>query len=324
MVAASVLPLVLVLAACAGEEPVPPELLRPVPKATAPPRAATAPAANPRVRAMRPIHEPVGQGRRAAALARLRSASRAATRDTFDGYLQGVEQTFEWVPGESYDVIMAKDKTTTIRLWPGEAYNNHSFGKSTFFGIDTTWSGLRGERLEAMGPSASMVPVIAFERGKCTNLELYTTWRTILLNLCSIGTADAYNRVVTWAVPQEEQALHAAGLAGNPTPMDAVTGAPVDQLDSRFEITGDPVFRPGEWSAMTDNRRHTYLVPPADLGFMPVPHLVKDGGGETAQYEARRRRQGDGVYLDILASPPPRAIGLQYGDRMMHIRKVGR
>jgi hypothetical protein len=103
--------------------------------------------------------------------------------------------------------------------------------------------------------------------------------------------------------------------------MDTATGVPVDQLESRYKLEGPKHFRPDEWTALND-RKATYLVPPADLGFFPVPYILGKEGGDAAQYEVRPQQHGDGSYYVITAPQLPSAIALQHGSEIMTVRRT--
>lgn len=314
----------LALAACAGRQEVPEQLIA-VPKAT-PQRAApqgVEGGSNRTLRPMAPIYSSAVRNSGSSVLARLKAANAEASRDVFDGYFSGASLKFRWREGEVYNATMARNRSTTFGLYPGEGYVNAVFGDDRFFGLDTSWSGTKDTRSGAGGPASTQIPVIAYTSGHCTDLTIYTTWRTILLNLCSKGNASAYNKHITWTFPDDEAAAFAAGVSA-PVPMEQVTGVPVDQLDTRYTFTGDPTLRPGEWKAMTDGRRRTYLVPPANLGFLPVPYLTAKGNGSTPQYEVKPQRSGDGSYIELISSPPPYRVVLQHGDKTMTVQRAGR
>lgn len=261
-----------------------------------------------------------GQDRRSV-LQRLRDANKEASRDVFDGYFTGAKVNFRWRDGEVYNIVLARNRTTTLVLQPGEAYNNAVFGDDRYFGLDPTWAGTKDTRAGAAGPAATQVPVIAWESGRCTDLTLYTTWRTILLNICSTGNSNAYNRVVAWTFPDDEKAAVEAGLRRG-VAMEGRTGVPVDQLDTRYRFSGAAVFRASEWTAMNDGKRRTFVIPPPDLGFLPVPSVLGAGGQSTPQYDVKPARDGDGSYFEILASPPPTEIAFQYGAEIMTMRRT--
>lgn len=259
------------------------------------------------------------RGRARTPLQALREANLSAERSVLDGYFTGAVVHYRWRPGEVYKAILAKNRTTTLVLQPGEAYNNAVFGDDRFFGLAPTWAGSRDTRGALAGPAATQVPIVAFEAGRCTDLAVYTTWRTVLLDLCSNGTRGAYNKAIAWTFPEDERALIEQGMAA--VPMDAATGVPVDQLESRYEIKGPARFRPSAWTVLNDRKR-TYLVPPPDLGFFPVPYIVASEGGNTAQYEVKPQQEGAGSYYVLTAPKLPSQIALQHGRDVMTIRRV--
>src|SRR3954470_20684692 len=66
------------------------------------------------------------------ALARLREANKEASRSVFDGYFTGATVNFRWRPGEVYDVVLARNRTTNLALAPGEGYVNAVFGDDRY------------------------------------------------------------------------------------------------------------------------------------------------------------------------------------------------
>jgi type IV secretion system protein TrbG len=308
---ALLLALPLALAACAAQPP----------PQTTPMRQAQSPA-QPQGMMENPVRfVPPEKGRGQTALQRLRDANREASRDVFDGYFTGAKVSFRWRDGEVYNLVLARNRTTTLNLQPGEAYNNAVFGDDRYFGLDPTWAGTKDTRAGTAGPAASQVPVIAWEAGRCTDLTLYTTWRVILLNICANGNSQAYNRIVSWTFPDDEKAMVERGLR-QAVPMEAHTGVPVDQLDTRYAFVGPAIFRPNDWTAMNDGRRRTYVIPPRDLGFLPVPAVIGASGQNTPQYEVKPARQGDGSYFEIIADPPPSEIAFQYGEQILTMRRT--
>ena len=43
-----------------------------------------------------------------------------ASRDVFDGYFTGAKVSFRWRDGEVYNLVLARNRTTTLNLQPGE------------------------------------------------------------------------------------------------------------------------------------------------------------------------------------------------------------
>src|SRR3712207_3115391 len=97
-------------------------------------------------------YEPPQPGRARTAMQRLREANLSAERSVLDGYFTGAMVNFRWRPGEVYKVILAKNRTTTLVLQPGEAYVNAVFGDDRFFGLAPTWAGSRDTRGAVAGP----------------------------------------------------------------------------------------------------------------------------------------------------------------------------
>ena len=263
--------------------------------------------------------EAPASGHAASVAARLRQANKEATRTVFDGYFTGATVNFRWQPGEVYDVILAKNRTTTLALAPGEGYVNAVFGDDRYFGLAQSWAGTKDTRAGGGGPAASLVPIVSWEGGHCTDLSLYTTWRVILMNVCSNGAQGAYNRAISWTFPDDEKARVEQGLKASAVSMDRSTGVPVDQLDTRYKFDGPAAWKPGEWTAMNDRKR-TYVVPPKDLPVHPVPAIMADGATNTPEYRSLPAKEGDGTYYEIDAVPA--TLVFQYGDQIMTVRRA--
>src|SRR5689334_6623069 len=61
-------------------------------------------------------YEPPPRDRARSALDRLREANQEASRDVFDGYFTGAKVNFRWRDGEVYNLVLAKNRTTTLNL----------------------------------------------------------------------------------------------------------------------------------------------------------------------------------------------------------------
>ena len=118
-------------------------------------------------------------------------------RSIHDGAWKGAKLRYRWVDGETYDVVAVKDATTTLKLFPGEGFNNFSYGDENFGPeLKDTWSGTRDAKAMPYGPAQVSIPVTPWVKNRCTDLTIYTTLRDILINLCSTGTKKAYNKIV--------------------------------------------------------------------------------------------------------------------------------
>jgi type IV secretory pathway VirB9-like protein len=262
--------------------------------------------------------EAVASPRAGNALARLREANKEASRSVFDGYFTGATVNFRWKPGEVYDVVLARNRTTNLALAPGEGYVNAVFGDDRYFGLSQSWAGTKDTRANPGGPAASRIPIVAWEGGHCTDLTLYTTWREILMNVCSNGSASAYNKSISWTFPDDEKARVEAGLR-NAVSMEPSTGIPVDQIDSHYKFDGPAEWKPAAWQAFNDHKK-MYVVPPSNLPVRPVPAILADGHANTPEYRMLPAKEGDGAVYEIDAIPD--ALIFQYGDQILTARRA--
>lgn len=291
----------LALAACASEPPIATLMEDPRPVEEAEPADLVEPWDNP-IKATAGAPIPRRSQREI-----LASALGEAATGVDEGNWKGAKLRYRWVDGKSYDVALAKDRITTLMLFPGEGFVNYSYGDE-YFGpeLKPTWSGTRDAAAMRYGPAQTAVPITPWVTGKCTDLTVYTTWRTILMDVCATGTKKAYNRLVEWWMPGEElrrfsEAL-AAGAASGPA-AEPATGVPHAEIKARYRpVQAADGWRADEWSAYHDGRK-TYVVPPPDLGFDPVPAVRVAGDGATPLFRSRPRADREGSYFQIDARP---------------------
>lgn len=254
----------------------------------------------------------------------LRQADKSSTRGVSDGAWKGAKLRYRWVDGESYDVVVAKDRTTTFKLFPGEGFNNYSYGDDNFGPeLKATWSGTRDAKAMPFGPAQTAIPLVSWVSHGCTDLTIYTTWRDILVNVCAVGKNKPYNRLVEWWMPGEELRRYADALASGevaaPT-IEPSTGIPNAEVKSRYKPVNAPDgWSSDEWVAFHDGRK-TYVVPPAGLPFEPVPAARDNGSGNTVMFLKRNRLDGQGTYFQIAALPPE--ILMVHGSDMLTLRRV--
>lgn len=254
----------------------------------------------------------------------LNEQNASAARSIRDGGWKGAKLRYRWIDGDTYDVVAAKDSITTLKLFPGEGFNNFAYGDENFGPeLVGTWSGTRDGKAMPFGPAQVSIPVTPWVRGKCTDLTIYTTWRDILINLCSTGTKKAYNKVVEWWMPGEELRRFADALATGevsaPT-IEPSTGIPNAEVKARYKPANAPEgWDAEEWVAFNDGRR-TYVVPPAGLPFDPVPTVRGGNVGATPEFRKRNRLDGQGTYFQISALPPE--ILMVHGSDMLTLRRV--
>lgn len=245
-------------------------------------------------------------------------------RSIHDGAWKGAKLRYRWVDGETYDVVAVKDATTTLKLFPGEGFNNYSYGDENFGApLEDTWSGTRDAKAMSYGPAQTAIPITPWVSGKCTDLTIYTTWRDILINLCSTGTKKAYNKIVEWWMPGEELRRFADALATGevsaPT-IEPSTGIPNAEVKARYKPVNAPEgWDAEEWIAFNDGKR-TFVVPPVGLPFEPVPAVRSGGAGDTPEFRKRNRLDGQGTYFQVAALPPE--ILMVHGADMLTLRRM--
>jgi len=176
----------------------------------------------------------------------------------------------------------------------------------------------------AYGPAQTAVPIMPWVSGRCTDLTVYTTWRTILMNVCSTGTKKAYNRVVEWWMPGEElrrfKASLQSGEVSGPS-ADPATSMPLAEMKVHYKpAKAGRIWRADEWTAFNDGKR-TYVVPPTDLGFDPVPAVNTAGIAATPLFRKLPRHDGDGFYYQI--DDLPQEVSMVYGSDIMVMRRAG-
>ena len=245
-------------------------------------------------------------------------------RSIQDGAWKGAKLRYRWVDGETYDVVAVKDATTTLKLFPGEGFNNFSYGDENFGPeLKATWSGTRDAKSMPYGPAQVSIPVTPWFRNRCTDLTIYTTWRDILINLCSTGTKKAYNKIVEWWMPGEELRRYADALSSGevaaPT-IEPTTGIPNAEVKARYKPVDAPDgWAADEWIAFHDGKK-TFVVPPAGLPFEPVPAVRSGGHGNTVEFRKRSSLDGNGTYFQIADLPPE--ILMVHGSEMLTLRRV--
>lgn len=248
----------------------------------------------------------------------------SSTRSIHDGAWKGAKLRYRWVDGETYNVVAAKGATTTLKLFPGEGFNNYSYGDEHFGPeLKDTWSGTRDAKAMPYGPAQTAIPITPWVSGRCTDLTIYTTWRDILINLCSTGTKKAYNKIVEWWMPGEELRRFADALASGevaaPT-IEPTTGIPHAEVKARYKPVNKPEgWSADEWIAFNDGKR-SYVVPPTGLPFEPVPAVRSAGSGNTVEYRKRNRLDGNGMYFQIASLPPE--IIMVHGSEVLTLRRV--
>jgi hypothetical protein len=246
-----------------------------------------------------------------------------------DGSLVRHKLTYRWRDGESYPIIMARGRVTSFVLFPGEGFNTYALDDDRWFGLDVSiGAGTRDQPAAPFGPQTSVVPIKAFGAGKCTGLTIYTTWRIILADICSTGSAKGYNRIVEmWMPGAEVRQLKERMASGEASPpaMDPITGLPVDRIQGRYKVVSNagPEWRADDWKTMHDGRR-AYIVPPAGLSFIPVPVAQVGGQSNTPVHRTIPRQDGQGSYFVIEgAKGAPAEVVMQHGEKTLTLRRAG-
>jgi hypothetical protein len=270
-----------------------------------------------------PIKMVPGQPDRRSVSAILKEANDSSLADVRDGQWQKAKLRFRWEDGTPYKIVTAKNRVTSLKLFPGEGYVNHAFGDDRHFGLEPTWAGTRDQKAMPYGPAQTSVPVIPWEAGKCTDLTIYTTWREIMVETCSVSTQSPYNRSVEWWMPGEELRLYAdalkSGEVAAPT-MEPATGVPMAQVQAKYKPEANPDgWASKEWLAF-HNGKKTYVIPPVGLPFTPVPVVRNAGGSDTPSFRSRQRLDMQGSYFEIDALPPE--ILMAHGSEMLTLRRV--
>lgn len=250
----------------------------------------------------------------------------AASRVGVDrGAWKGAKLRYRWVDGESYDITVAKDRTTSLVLFPGEGFNNYSYGDENFGPeLEATWAGTRDAKAMPYGPGQTSIPIVPWVGRGCTDLTVYTTWRIILANVCSVPKNAPYNRIVEWWMPGEELRRFSDALASGevsaPT-IEPATGVPHVEVEARYKPNGQAPdgWLAEEWTAFNDGER-TYVIPPPGLPFNAVPVVRNAQDGDTPLYRMRSRLDGEGTYYQISALPSE--IIMSHGDETMTLRRT--
>ena len=255
----------------------------------------------------------------------LAEANASSERTARDGGWTGAKLRYRWVDGETYNIVVAKNAVTTLKLFPGEGYVNYAYGYEHFGPeILPTWSGTRDQKAMAYGPAQTSIPITPWVSGRCTDLTIYTTWRDIFINICATGTRKAYNKSVEWWMPGEELRRFTAALRSGeiavPT-VEPATGVPHAEVNARYAVDGavSEGWATKEWLAFNDSRK-TYVVPPSGLPFNPVPAVRTAGGGDTPLFRSLPRRDVEGSYYQIDALPPE--IMMVHGDETLTLRRL--
>lgn len=211
------------------------------------------------------------------------SANHSATqKPTADGFIQAV-QTYDYVPGDVYQVISSPGRVTSILLKPGEQLISKVAGDTAQWMVGDTHAGSGGQ-------SQTLVLVKPLKPDLQTNLVLATNQRVYQIDLQS--TRGVYHSAVQWTYPADFARQIAEGEREAIQLQEAVIAPSVklSDLDFGYRIrAGGPV--PG-WMprrVFADGHK-TYIAFPQNLDASQAPPLFVLGQRGDAQLVNYRQR----------------------------------
>lgn len=213
----------------------------------------------------------------------IESAKRAAMqKPTEGGFIQAV-QTYDYVPGEVYEVIASPGHVTTILLKPGEQLLAKVAGDTAQWMVGDTRSG-NGDAVQTLVLVKPLKPDLQ------TNLVLSTNQRVYQIDLQSFP--GVYHSAVQWTYPADFAQQLAADQRQRVRDADAIIAPSVklSDLDFGYRIRAKGT-RP-EWMprrVFTDGRK-TYIAFAGNLNTKEAPPLFvlsPKGDAELVNYRQR-------------------------------------
>lgn len=213
----------------------------------------------------------------------IEEATHAATqKPSADGFIQAV-QTYDYVPGEVYEVIASPGRVTTILLKPGEELVAKVAGDTAQWMVGDTHSG--------SGDSAqTLVLVKPLKPDLKTNLVLSTNQRVYQIDLESV--AGVYHSAVQWTYPADFAQQLAADQRRQARDAEAVIAPTVRLSDLDFGYGIRPRGKRPDWTPLrvfTDGHK-TYIAFPRNLDAQEAPPLFvlsAKGDAELVNYRQR-------------------------------------
>jgi len=242
----------------------------------------TVPVAAPQWRRM-PDTRPVSTTQQATAQQVIDSANRGATqKPTEGGFIQAV-QTYDYVPGEVYEVIASPGHVTSILLKPGEQLVAKVAGDTAQWMVGDTRSG-DGDAVQTLVLVKPLKPDLQ------TNLVLSTNQRVYQIDLQSFP--GVYHSAVQWAYPTDFAQQLAADQRQQARNAEAIIAPSVNlsDLDFGYRIRAKGT-RP-DWMprrVFTDGHK-TYIAFAGNLNTQEAPPLFvlsPKGDAQLVNYRQR-------------------------------------
>lgn len=196
------------------------------------------------------------------AVARVRTANRAATREPQARAFLNAVQIYPFNDGVLYRLYAAPERVTDIALQPGEAVISVAAGDTVRWTVGDTTSGT-GE--------AKRVHILVkpFAAGLSTNLIITTDRRAYHVQLES--TSATAMAALSWTYPQDELIALRRNQAVAEAATPVASGLAVEQLNFGYRISGDdPSWRP---LRAFDDGRQTFIEFPASIAVGEAPPL---------------------------------------------------
>jgi type IV secretion system protein VirB9 len=309
--------LVLLLAACAGQDRPPPITyddlpLGPATLAPEPPRPVEVveiPTPLPLPGQLQPPPSP-GKADRRTATARVAAANRAALREPIaPGYINAI-QVYPYSEGALYRLYAAPEMVSDIALEPGEQLTAVSAGDTVRWVIGDTTSGAgEGRRVHVL--------VKPFAPGLRTNLIITTDRRFYHLHLES--TARTSMAAISWTYPQGTLLALQRRNASAEATVPLAEGIALESLRFRYAISGDsPPWRPVR---AFDDGTKVYIEFPARLDQGEAPPLFvvgPDGEAQLVNYRVRRNY----YIVDRLFAAAELRLGADHPQQVVRISRT--
>lgn len=242
------------------------------------------------------------------AVARVRSANHAATREPkAQGFINAV-QIYPFSDGALYRLYAAPERVTDIALQPGEAVISVAAGDTVRWTVGDTTSG-SGDTKRVH------ILVKPFSAGLATNLIITTDRRAYHVQLES--TSATAMAALSWTYPQDELIAIRRATEQERTAAPVASGLAIEQLSFGYAITGDtPPWRPVR---AFDDGRQTFIEFPASIAVGEAPPLFVIGPSGDAQL-VNYRMSGRFYVVDRLFE----AAELRLGGKKQAIVRIKR
>jgi type IV secretion system protein VirB9 len=202
----------------------------------------------------------------------------ARMEPTPSGFINAM-QVWPFSPAALYQIYTMPDEVTDISLEPGEDILDVSAPDTVRWVIGDTKSG--------SGPEERRHVIVKPTRaGLQCNLAIFTSRRTYHLELRS--TTETWMAAVSWSYPIDNLVARKKENKQSEAAEPLVSGVSVDDLQFRYEITGDsPSWRP---IRAFDDRSKVYIQFPTGIGQGEMPPLFvvgADGDTQLVNYRVR-------------------------------------